>query len=418
MTGIILMSSALFDGDSLFITLPTTGSFEVESDLYSAWKTWLATSDNAKYPPAFETTGGDNVGSGQQIAPYFFCRNDLGWKIKMPQDNGEIIITGNLFPRIPGLPLFEQTAGYDAFLRLEVSTRAVVITVNGGGGGGGAGITDEQAAQIALIPTLSTFDPATDTVENVNLVNTTTTNTDMRGTDGANDVEPDNTLILAILEDTNQLQQNQGNWATATGFSTFDSTINPVTTDTVSRNASKADVSALSTFDPTTDTITQLTDYTESALPKIRSILVDTSELQANQGNWITATGFSTFDFTTDEVITDTASRNASKADVSELSTFDPTTDAVANVTLVDTVTLTTDMRGTDGAVTSIAGLSTFDVTVDEVTTDTASRNASKADLTEVKDKTDLLVFVDGKVASTIAGEYENIGTAVWNHTQ
>jgi len=46
-------------------------------------------------------------------------------------------------------------------------------------------------------------------------------------------------------------------------------------------------------------------------------------------------------------VTTDTASRDASKADVSGLSTFDPTTDPVANVTTVG------NMRGTDGANTT-----------------------------------------------------------------
>lgn len=42
----------------------------------------------------------------------------------------------------------------------------------------------------------------------------------MRGTDGANTTAPDNTSIAAILVDTNDLQTNQGNWLTATGFST------------------------------------------------------------------------------------------------------------------------------------------------------------------------------------------------------
>jgi len=42
----------------------------------------------------------------------------------------------------------------------------------------------------------------------------------MRGTDGANTTAPDNASIAAILVDTNELQANQGNWSTATGFST------------------------------------------------------------------------------------------------------------------------------------------------------------------------------------------------------
>lgn len=121
------MADATFDGANLHITLPSIGSFDVQTEIYSAWKEWVVVGDNAKYPPAFDTTGGDAVGGGQNIAPYYFCRNDLGWRIKMPSANGEIVVTGNLFPRDSSILLFEQTSGFDAFLRLEVSTRAVVI---------------------------------------------------------------------------------------------------------------------------------------------------------------------------------------------------------------------------------------------------------------------------------------------------
>ena len=67
----------------------------------------------------------------------------------------------------------------------------------------------------------------------------------------------------------------------------------------------------------------------------------------------------SIFDASTDTVTTDAASRTASQADVSSLATaasiaalndFDPVNDVVARVTLVDTTTANTDMRGTDGA--------------------------------------------------------------------
>lgn len=149
------MTDAIFDGESLHIILPAITTYSVEANLYSAWKEWVAVGDNAKYPPAFDTTGGDNVGGGQTIAPYMFCRNDLGWRIKMPQANGELAITGNLFPRDPGVTLFEQTAGFDAFLRLEVSTRAVVIET------GVSGLTADESdklnnisGNLGLIPAL------------------------------------------------------------------------------------------------------------------------------------------------------------------------------------------------------------------------------------------------------------------------
>ena len=86
-------------------------------------------------------------------------------------------------------------------------------------------------------------------------------------------------------------------------------------------------------------------------------------------------------------VVTDTASRNASKADVSGLSTFDPAADTVANVTLVATTTTLTNGAGgaTEEQVQTIVnGLNDFDPASDTVVTDTASRNASKADLNPV----------------------------------
>ena len=119
------MTDATFDGANLHVTLPSIGDFDVQRDLYSAWKRWIRLSDNAKYPPAFDTTGGDN--SAVRDCAIFFCRNDLGWRIKMPSQDGEIVVAGNLFPRDPTDTLFEQTTGFDAFLRLEVSTCAIVI---------------------------------------------------------------------------------------------------------------------------------------------------------------------------------------------------------------------------------------------------------------------------------------------------
>ena len=140
------MTVATFDGPNLTIQLPSIGTYDVQRDLYSAWKQWAALTDNLKYLPAFDTTGGDVISAGQTIAPYFFCRNDLGWRIRMPEADGEIPVEGNLFARLSTVPLFEQAAGFDAFLRLEVSSRAVVIE------SGVSGLTPAESALIKLIP--------------------------------------------------------------------------------------------------------------------------------------------------------------------------------------------------------------------------------------------------------------------------
>jgi len=122
------MADANFDGINKLVILPSIGSFDVKANLYSAWKEWVAQGANAKFLPAFDTTGGDAIGTGQEIAPYFFLRNDLGWRIKMPSANGDITITGNLFARDPNTTLFVAVAGFDAFLRLEVSSQAIAVT--------------------------------------------------------------------------------------------------------------------------------------------------------------------------------------------------------------------------------------------------------------------------------------------------
>lgn len=122
------MTDAIFDGGALEITLPAIGSFDAKLNLYSAWKYWVTLGDNAKYPPAFDTTGGDELGAGKKISPYFFCRNDVGWRIKMPPADGEVFIVGNIFPRNPDVTLFVDNPGNDAFLRLEVSSQAIDIS--------------------------------------------------------------------------------------------------------------------------------------------------------------------------------------------------------------------------------------------------------------------------------------------------
>jgi hypothetical protein len=92
----------------------------------------------------------------------------------------------------------------------------------------------------ASIDALNDFNHITDTVARVTLVDTTTNNTDMRGTDGANTVVPDNAGISAIESQTDRL-----NFTGDDVKATLDG--EEVTTDIASRNASKADVSALAT---------------------------------------------------------------------------------------------------------------------------------------------------------------------------
>jgi len=88
-----------FDGDNLVITLDSgVTSIDVEVDLYSDWKEWMLLSDNAKYPPAFRTIGGDNLTPGIEAGAYFFLQNQDGWRIKPPEEDITIFVSGNFAP--------------------------------------------------------------------------------------------------------------------------------------------------------------------------------------------------------------------------------------------------------------------------------------------------------------------------------
>ena len=118
-----------FDGINKQIILPSTGSYNVEVDLYGDWKEWVALADNAKFYPAFDTTGGDDVGSGEEISAYFFLRTDLGWKIKAPEQDGDVIIRGNLFPRVAGDAMFLPSTGeFTVLISQNVSAQSLTRT--------------------------------------------------------------------------------------------------------------------------------------------------------------------------------------------------------------------------------------------------------------------------------------------------
>ncbi|MEO0449098.1 MAG: hypothetical protein AAFZ74_02125 [Pseudomonadota bacterium] len=250
----------------------------------------------------------------------------------------------------------------------------------------------------AQISALNNFDPASDTVANVTLVGTTTTNTDMRGTDSANTVAPDNASISAILADTNELQTNAaaGQYDTATGFATT-AELTQTETDIIAALPSGSDatlaqqtailsaIGGLNDFDPANDTVARVTlvDTTTAntdmrgtnnaflaasfVTPPTASEIYTEFTTGANEdafkadvsGITIDAAAIYTY-------FTDSNREDAFKADVSGISAtvdlspvtaaiaalndFDPANDTVARVTLVDTTTTNTDMRGTNSA--------------------------------------------------------------------
>ena len=287
---------------------------------------------------------------------------------------------------------YEETVTISAQAYLNRWSLEVQATA---GGGGGDATAANQATIIADIAALNDFDPAADTVLNVTNV---AVNADMRGTDGANTVVPVDVSsdVTAILADTNELQQNQGQWLTATGFNTVapdNASIAAILADTnelqtnqgdwatatttVASNMRGTDNALLASAAPSNWSILSINgsgqvDATGSGSggdsastiyayftasnredafkatgfntiapdnASITAILADTNELQGNQGDWATATGFAT-------PADVNASQGVVTAAISGLNDFDPALDVVAHVTLVDTTTDLTNGGG------------------------------------------------------------------------
>ena len=230
-----------------------------------------------------------------------------------------------------------------ALLASDKPTNFNLLAINGSGEvttsnpatGGGSAHTAQDVANLILVTPANKL--ATDVSGNVEANN-------MRGTDGANTVAPVDvsTDVTAILADTNELQLNQGNWLTATGFNTVapdNASITAILTDTNELQANQGNwltATGFNTVAPDNASIT--------------AILADTNELQLNQGNWVTATGFATpADCSTEAEVyayfTALTRADSFKADVSALATSAAlaTVDANVDLVLADTSELQTN---------------------------------------------------------------------------
>jgi hypothetical protein len=104
------------------------------TELYSRWVDWVVLSDNVKYPQAFFSTGGDDLGSGLSIPPYYFLAN--GWRVRPMESNHNLTITGNLFVDGGGVPVVSTLGTFQVNVNYTVPVQAQGISTSGGGGGG------------------------------------------------------------------------------------------------------------------------------------------------------------------------------------------------------------------------------------------------------------------------------------------
>jgi hypothetical protein len=85
-----------FDGPNLRITLESGVTTISWQDVYSDWKRWVNDGGGDPYAPAFRVVGGDPLTGTLNAGTYYFLRNDLGWRIKPPEEDITIFAEGNL----------------------------------------------------------------------------------------------------------------------------------------------------------------------------------------------------------------------------------------------------------------------------------------------------------------------------------
>lgn len=122
-----------FDGDNLVITLDTVGGtgvaeVDVEEDIYEAAKDWYNFSANRKYPFPFASEGGAPVTGTLDQGAYIRLRNDIGWRIRPFEEDGQTNLIGNLISADETIPILIPTIG--AFTAAVFGLQPIVQRAN------------------------------------------------------------------------------------------------------------------------------------------------------------------------------------------------------------------------------------------------------------------------------------------------
>jgi len=107
-------------------------------EMYSAWVDWLTLADNTKFLPAFRSVGGDDLGGGLLIPPYYFLTN--GWRVRPMEANQTLTVEGNLFVDGGGDPIVPTLGAFNVLTKLVVPVQAQGINT----GSVVAGLTPAQ----------------------------------------------------------------------------------------------------------------------------------------------------------------------------------------------------------------------------------------------------------------------------------
>lgn len=143
--------------------------------IYAAWVDWVALSDNSKYLPAFRTAGGDDLGGGLSIPPYYFLLN--GWRVRPMEANQTLTIDGNLFVDGGGDPVVPTLGTFNVLIKSVVPVQAQGISTSGSSGPSAAQI----AAEVLAALNATTIPVDTKKMNGAAVIGTGTVGDDWRG---------------------------------------------------------------------------------------------------------------------------------------------------------------------------------------------------------------------------------------------
>lgn len=115
------------------------------AQIWSAWVDWHEA--NQQWPLAFQLVGGNALGGGLFIPPYFFLLN--GWRVRPMEASHNLTITGNLFVDGGGVPVVGTLGTYQVNVNYTVPVQAQGIATSGSTGPTAAEIAAAVRADIA-----------------------------------------------------------------------------------------------------------------------------------------------------------------------------------------------------------------------------------------------------------------------------
>ena len=115
------------------------------AQIWSAWVDWHEA--NQQWPLAFQLVGGNALGGGLFIPPYFFLMN--GWRVRPMEASHNLTITGNLFVDGGGVPVVGTLGTYQVNVNYTVPVQAQGIATSGSTGPTASEIAAAVRADIA-----------------------------------------------------------------------------------------------------------------------------------------------------------------------------------------------------------------------------------------------------------------------------